>query len=229
MPEHDPHWASIGPLIRPRPLPLAAGARLSGIDKQPVSEPLWLGRQGLAGDQVLDRRWHGGDERALCVYPQLHYHYWQRLLPQLQLGPGAFGENLCPDSPDETQLCIGDRLRWGEALLEISQPRAPCVSLDRRHGLPGLSRSLAQCGRTGWLCRVLEEGRVAPNAPLQRLNNPFPQASLARVWRCWQAPQAERAFSQWLCRLPALAQHYRQGLRERLDSQRRLEDQGRLF
>ena len=103
-------------------------------------------------DRVAERRFHGGPDRALCHYPTQHYLYWaQRFAPlRTQLGLGAFGENLGSEGLNEAQLCIGDRLRWGDALIEVSQPRSPCVRLDTRHGMRGLARELSASGRTGW-------------------------------------------------------------------------------
>lgn len=222
-------WAVIGPLLVAQASPLPEGGRLSGIDKRAAEQPVWLGAQGLAGDQVLDRRWHGGADRALCIYPLQHYRHWQRLFPRTDLGPGAFGENLCCDGLDEEQLRIGDRLCWGEALLEISQPRSPCVTLDRRHRSPGLSRALAHSGRTGWLCRVVKEGWVAPGAGLRIDERSRVGVTVSEVWRCYSAADASEQDLLHLSGLPTLAEHYRRLFRERLDSRRAARDQGRLF
>ena len=222
-------WPVIGPLIREQARPLPDGGRLSGIDKRPAAQPIWLGASGFATDQVLDRRWHGGADRALCIYPLQHYRRWQRLFAQASFGPGAFGENLCCDGLDESQLCIGDRLRWGQALLEVSQPRSPCVTLDRRHRAPGLSRALAQSGRTGWLCRVLEEGWVESDAPLLISQPAANGVSVAQVWRCYSAQGVAEPELRQLIELPQLAEHYRRLFRERLDRRRAERDQGNLF
>ena len=43
---------------------------------------------------------------------------------------GAMGENLTTRGIDIRQLRIGDQIRAGGALLEITQPRGPCSALD---------------------------------------------------------------------------------------------------
>ena len=47
-----------------RSAPWAAIGRTS-IDKVPVTGPVAVGRLGLVGDEVSDRRHHGGPDRAV--------------------------------------------------------------------------------------------------------------------------------------------------------------------
>ncbi|KOQ36175.1 molybdenum cofactor sulfurase, partial [Achromobacter xylosoxidans] len=60
--------------------PLGDSGRDSGIDKHPVEGPLWLGLEGLRGDEQADRRFHGGPEKALHHYAREHYPAWLREL-----------------------------------------------------------------------------------------------------------------------------------------------------
>ena len=82
--------------------------------------------------------------------------------------PGAFGENLLTQGLDPSALRPGDRLRVGdEVLLELHDVREPCGTLralDRR--FPDL-----MVGRSGWVCRVLEEGLVRAGMPVTRLDH----------------------------------------------------------
>ena len=73
-------------------------------------------------------------------------------------GPGFFGENLSVDTLDESELRVGDRLRAGSVLLEITQPRVPCFKLGLRAGVRRLPRAFVRHGRTGAYLRVLETG-----------------------------------------------------------------------
>ena len=49
--------------------PLPPENQPTGIFKREVEGPVWLGREGLAGDAQADRRVHGGAEKALHQYP----------------------------------------------------------------------------------------------------------------------------------------------------------------
>lgn len=80
---------------------------VTGIFKTPCSEPIYLGKEGLAGDGQADLKHHGGPDKALCVYSLEHYPYWERELGK-KLDPGAFGENLTVTGLMETEVCIGD-------------------------------------------------------------------------------------------------------------------------
>ena len=52
----------------------------SGILKEEVDEPVWLGRTNLVGDGQADLKHHGGPEKAVHVYAAAHYPAWQREL-----------------------------------------------------------------------------------------------------------------------------------------------------
>lgn len=224
-------WTVSGPLLCHAFTPLPGSRKATAMDKQPADGPLWLGRDGLQGDRVAERRFHGGPDRALCHYPTQHYLYWaQRFAPlRTQLGLGAFGENLGGEGLNEAQLCIGDRLRWGDALIEVSQPRSPCVRLDTRHGMRGLARELSASGRTGWLYRTLEPGHVRPGDTLQLLERPHPEISVAFLWRCFLDPALADETLLRLAELPSLARFYRQAFGQRHDARRGQRDQQRLF
>ncbi|WP_437420682.1 MOSC domain-containing protein [Stutzerimonas chloritidismutans] len=226
----DLSWPIDGPFRRDALLALPVTGKPSAMDKQRADETVWLDREGLHGDRVADRRFHGGPDRSLCHYPAEHYRHWQRIYPGLQrLAPGAFGENLATFGLSEEQVCIGDRYRLGDAVIELSQPRSPCANLDRRHAARGLARQLAHSGRTGWLYRTLEPGWVAPGATLQLIDRPWPDATVRRVWRIYLDESAAHDALDWLQALPALATEYRTRLRARLDAKRRHHDQGNLF
>ena len=223
-------WPVEGPFIREQLLRLPGTEKPSAIDKQLAEGSIWLNRDGLQGDRVADRRFHGGPDRSLCHYPLEHYRHWRALFPHLQsLGPAAFGENISTLGLDERQVCIGDRYRWGDALIEVSQPRSPCGNLDRRHNARGLARQLARSGRTGWLYRTLEPGAIHPGAELELLDRPFPAASVLRVWRSFIDAAICDDDLGWLLELQPLASEYRTRFRQRLDARRRVLDQGALF
>ena len=70
----------------------------------------------------------------------------------------TFGENLTVEGADESVVAIGDRFRWGCALLEISQPRAPCFKLGIHTARADAPQLMTLSGRCGWYYRVIEEG-----------------------------------------------------------------------
>ena len=148
---------------------LLPGGKRSAIGKHPVPGPVRIGRLGLDGDLQVDKRHHGGPEMAVHLYPLAHHRFWRERLGEHPLleDPGAFGGNIAMDDIDETQVRIGERFRLGAALLEISQPRMPCATIERRFERKGMVSAILESGRCGWYFRVLEEGEAAAGDQLE--------------------------------------------------------------
>lgn len=163
--------------------PLPPENQPTGIFKQEVEGPVWLGREGLEGDAQADRRVHGGPEKALHQYPVGHYARLAAAFPGAAglLVPGSIGENLSVPGWDEANVCVGDTFRLGEALIQVSQPRSPCWKIDRRYGVEGMTRLIAEEGITGWYYRVLEEGSVEPGCAFELVTRLPGAVSLARL------------------------------------------------
>ena len=152
----------------PREIPGTGGAIVSGIVKEPVSGPVAVGATNLAGDRQADLSVHGGLDKAVYAYPIEHYGFWGRELQRDDLAPGWFGENLTTEGLLEDDVLVGDLLRAGSALLEVSHPRVPCFKLAARMGDPGFGRPFLLSGRVGFYLRVLEEGELETGDPLTR-------------------------------------------------------------
>lgn len=196
----------------------------SGIAKQPVSGEVMLGCEGFSGDLQVDTRQHGGPERAVCVYPLAAYRHWTAIYPRraADFVPGAFGENLCWEEIDEDEACVGDRWQLGDAILEISQPRTPCWKLSQHLELPDLSKRIVQTGRgSGWLCRVIQPGRVAADAALRLVQRHPARVSIARLWQFTISAMPDPAALAQASQLDVLAPAWR----NRLQSRQRLLEQ----
>ena len=140
----------------------------SGIAKRPVTATveLWLSATGLQGDGQADLIDHGGPDKAVYAYPSEHLPVWAAELEDPHLGPAPFGENLSTAGWTESDVCIGDRWRWGDALLEVCQPRWPCFKLAMHRKRGDISARMKDTGRTGWYLRVLEAGAVPVAGPI---------------------------------------------------------------
>ncbi|CAM3315268.1 hypothetical protein SB6411_05224 [Klebsiella spallanzanii] len=145
------------------------GSRPSAIGKIQVDGELTLGDLGLEGDEQAEKKIHGGPDRALCHYPREHYAHWARELPEqadLFCAP-AFGENLSTEGLTEKNVYIGDIFRWGEALIQVTQPRSPCFKLNYHFGVSDMAQLMQNSGKTGWLYRIVAGGQVSGDAPLE--------------------------------------------------------------
>lgn len=132
----------------------------SAINRRPAPGAITLGPDGFAGDRVSNTEVHGGPDKAVCVYPGEHYAYWRERLGRPMPVP-SFGENLTTRGFLETDVCIGDVYAIGKARVQVSQPRQPCGTLARMHGLAMLPKWVNEQRFTGFYFRVLEAGAVA--------------------------------------------------------------------
>ncbi|MBA2176436.1 MOSC domain-containing protein [Halobacillus locisalis] len=144
---------------RPEVYQTDKGELESAYRKASVSEPTFLTFYNFEGDEQADKKNHGGRDKAVCLYPAQHYRHWEAHYDQAFSHP-AFGENLTVDGIRESEACIGDIYRLGDALLQISEPRKPCYIIARTHGIDDFPAQVTKVGYTGFYLRVLQEGRV---------------------------------------------------------------------
>lgn len=137
----------------------------TGIFKHPVDGPVRVTNLGLPGDFIGDTKNHGGPDQAIYIYGWADYEWWQNELRQ-EMQPGLFGENLTIDTLKSAQFNIGDRLRIGEVLLEVTAPRIPCGTLAGRMNIPAFVKQFRLAERPGLYCRVLREGSLQAGAPV---------------------------------------------------------------
>ena len=160
-----------------------ADGESSAIAKTAVEGPRTVTLFGIEGDEQADPTCHGGRDKAIHHYPREHYPQWQAVLGEIDLldRPGAFGENISTLGWTEEDLCIGDRLRLGSALVEVAQGRQPCWKQGHRFGTAKVVAAMVKTGRTGWYYRVIEEGSVAAGDGIALVSRVHPEWNVARV------------------------------------------------
>ena len=132
----------------------------TGIFKNPVDEPIYLGKEDVTDDSVIDRKYHGGIDKACYIFSADHYPDWQARYPYLEWSYGMFGENLTIRDLDETKMRIGDIYQIGEAKVQISEPRQPCFKLNIRFNSKDTLKQFVSSGKSGCYLRILECGMV---------------------------------------------------------------------
>jgi MOSC domain-containing protein YiiM len=142
-----------------QPIQDAKASGKTGIYKRPAEGRVQITVDGLQDDVICDTENHGGVDQAVYVYGAPDYAWWSDALAEA-LAPGTFGENLTITELVSAELSIGDRLRIGAVILEVTSPRAPCVTLARRMGDPGFLKRYREAERPGVYCRVIHEGFV---------------------------------------------------------------------
>lgn len=139
----------------------------TGIFKFSVDHPIFLGSEDVENDHVMDRKYHGGTDKACYLYGANHYEYWKSLYPALDFPSGMFGENLTVDGLNETGINIGDIYKIGEAQIQVTQPRQPCFKLEFRFPDKNIVRKFIDSGYSGVYVRVLSQGMVKAGDEMQ--------------------------------------------------------------
>ncbi|MEZ4803798.1 MAG: MOSC domain-containing protein [Gelidibacter sp.] len=133
---------------------------ITGIYKKPTDLAIYLGKGEVKGDEVSDRKHHGGIYKACYLFSADNYSYWKSLYPNLDWSYGMLGENLTISNLDETKIFIGDIYRIGNALVQITLPREPCYKLGVKFGNQKVLKQFIEHGCPGTYVKVLEEGFV---------------------------------------------------------------------
>lgn len=141
-----------------RPTPGRKVAR-TGIFKQPVDHPVMIGREGLAGDRIVNRVHHGGPEQAVYIEGMIDLEWWAAELGR-PIPPGTFGENLTIEGLDNRTVAVGDRFGIGDVLLEVTAARIPCATFALRMDDPQFVKRYIGAARPGAYARVLRNGIV---------------------------------------------------------------------
>jgi MOSC domain-containing protein YiiM len=132
----------------------------TGIFKEPIHHRTKLRKLNLDGDKQADLTVHGGVDKAVYSYPEEHYRFWQKELPDMYLSCGMFGENFTTEGLFEDNVNIGDQFRIGTAIVIATQPRMPCYKLGVKFGRMDIIKRFLASGLTGIYFKVLQEGEV---------------------------------------------------------------------
>jgi MOSC domain-containing protein YiiM len=206
------------------------GARtiVSAYHKTPVDGPLVLGRLGFPGDEHVYAH-HGGPDKAVCVYPYEHYAYWARRLGIDLPATAAFGENFTLVGLTERQVYLGDVFSIGEAVVQVTQPRAPCYKIAARYGVPKMAVYVQQEGYTGYLLRVVQSGAVEADQTMRLLERPEHGVTVAEANTILNVDKKDVVGAQRLLDVPNLPVGLRPDLERRIREHGADDDIDRLF
>lgn len=191
----------------------------SAIFKASVSGPVWVGLTNVTGDQQANRQVHGGPDKAINVYPTEHLAHWRNSLG-VEMQPGAFGENFATSGLTESNVCIGDVYRiggrFGEVVVQVTQPRQPCAKLARRWRRKEFAADVIEAGKTGWYLRVIQEGAVEAGMPIELVERTHPEWTITAANDVIYRGKQNAAAMEALAACPALSAAWRDDLRKRL-------------
>jgi MOSC domain-containing protein YiiM len=164
----------------------------TAIDKRPADGRVVVrapgdGGVGLAGDQVVDVRHHGGRDQAVYAYAVEDRDWWAAELGR-ELGPGSFGQNLDVEGVDVTGAVIGERWQVGTdgLMLEVSSPRVPCTTFQGFMDEPHWVKRFTDHGAPGAYLRVVADGTVGAGDEVTVLDRPAHGVTIGDVFRLRQ-------------------------------------------
>ena len=191
----------------------------TGIYKYAVDAPISLGTEDVADDHVVDRRYHGGTDKACYLYSADHYPYWQAKYPDQDWRWGMFGENLTVSGLNESEIRIGDIFRIGEALVQVTQPRQPCFKLGVRFGTQSVVDDFWNSPFPGVYVRVLEPGKIkVGDKPGLADRNPN-SLSVSQVFSIFRSNRKNQALIQKALAEPFLAESCRRDIHNILQTE----------
>ena len=155
----------------------------TGIYKKPVNTTIFLGKEDVKSDYVIDRRVHGGVDKAVYAYSQNHYEFWQKLYPKLEFNYGMFGENLTISNLDEEKIRVGSVYQLGEAKIEVTSPRQPCMKLGVKFGTQDVLKQFWNTTKSGIYFKVIETGFVSKSDTLILLDEAINNFTIAEVYK----------------------------------------------
>jgi len=154
-------------------------AILTAIHKLPVSGVVQALPLGLMGDEQADLSVHGGLDKAVYAYPSEHYPFWQAQRSAAGLTGiddalpfGSVGENLSLQGVLETDVWVGDVLKFTSCELRVTQPREPCYKFNAAMGFSGAVRAMAQHTYCGFYLAVDEPGPLTAGEAFELVPGP---------------------------------------------------------
>jgi MOSC domain-containing protein YiiM len=164
---------------------------VSAIDRRPAGRPVMVrapgpkgvGGSGLVGDQIADRRHHGGDEAAVYAYAREDLDWWQDRLG-VDLASGFFGESLTTVGLDVTGARTGELWRVGDdVLLQPTSPRIPCRTFAAWMERRGWVKTFTERGHPGAYLRVVEPGWIRAGDPITVEWRPDHEVTIGLIFR----------------------------------------------
>lgn len=191
----------------------------TGIYKYAVELPVFLGKEDVVNDHVIDRRYHGGTDKACYLYSSDHYPFWKTKYPDLNWQWGMFGENLTVQGLSESEICIGNIYQIGEALVQVSQPRQPCFKLGIRFGDQMVVNDFWNLPFPGIYVRILQSGQVQKGDEIVLIDQNSDRLSVSQVFSIFRSSSLDRELILKAMNNQFLAESCRREIQKILDKQ----------
>ena len=180
----------------------------TGIDKQPTASKVKFENDGVAGDVVVDRKHHGGYDKAVYAYAREDAAWWEVQVGR-EIANGGFGENLTTEGIDVNAAKIGERWQIGSVILEVSEPRIPCRVFAGFWDRPTLIKDFTDARRSGAYLRIIQEGEISAGDEIKVIHRPEHDVTIRDLF---DAKAGERGKIEELKQVSELSDKYKEWL-----------------
>lgn len=188
----------------------------TGIYKKPLDSGIFLGKYGVEKDTVIDKKHHGGEDMAVYAFSKNHYPFFEDLFDKVNYYNGIFGENLTIQNFNEKEIQIGDTFKIGEAIIQVSQPRLPCRTLNAVFQSDKMMKSFINTTFSGAYFRVLQEGVVRKNDTVTLVESQEYSLSLATVFSLFTSNKTTVSLIQKALSLEYLSERLKKDIKRKL-------------
>ena len=182
----------------------------TGIDKQPIKGSVKFENDAVAGDSVIDRKAHGGYDKAVYAYAREDALWWESQIGR-EITPGAFGENLTTEGIDLNRCKIGERWQIGNVVLEVSEPRIPCRVFAGFWQRPTLIKDFTDAKRSGTYLRIIQEGEMSAGDLIEVIHSPNHEITVLDIF---EAKAGSREKISEICQISELSTKYQEWARK---------------
>jgi MOSC domain-containing protein YiiM len=194
----------------------------TGIYKYSIETSIFLGIEDVVNDHVIDRRYHGGADKACYLYSADHYPFWKQKYPELNWEWGMLGENLTVTGLNESEIRIGDCFQIGEAIVQVTQPRQPCFKLGVRFGDQNVVDDFWESSFPGLYVRILKPGHVTKGDQFTLLESNPDSLSVSQVFSIFRRNRENIDLIKKAIDEPFLAESCRKDIQKILERNRML-------
>lgn len=188
----------------------------TGIYKHPVDGAILLEKEDVAGDHVVDRRYHGGVDKACYLYSADHYPFWESEFPDVDWQPGMMGENVTIEGLSEKRIQIGDIYALGDAIVQVTQPRQPCFKLGIRVGTQKVIKKFVNNPYPGVYVKLIRAGEVKAGDGFELRERLHNSIGLLEVWDLLYKAEFDEDLLEFAVDFQHLADACRESLRKKM-------------
>ncbi|MBC2191953.1 MOSC domain-containing protein [Listeria sp. FSL L7-0229] len=200
---------------KPKELTLQNNKKMmTGIEKKRVKKAT-LTMNGFENDAPHNLKYHGGVDRTVCIYPYEHYAKWAEMFGE-ELQVSAFGENLIVTNMLESTVQIGDKFQIGETIIQVTEARNPCSTIEKFNAIPNLYKTIHETGLTGYLCRTIKPGKITETDEIKQIHEESHGVTVAFCHEKVLHKKGTKADFERILAVEALSERYRDQVEKRI-------------